>query len=507
MKKNYSVIRTLERISYYRIWLIIFSYSLIIGLLVQFFIIPNIFFKMHAGNGLIIGGDWVGYHEIAKNLAYKINSYGWQLWELRPYGQSAAGITAAIYALTISKPFILLPFYSAIMASSALILIRITEELVKNRFAAIISIIPFMIFPSNILIYNQIGKDAIYFLGAYFCIYSWILVFSNNIHKNKYLISIIFFLIGSLLMWLVRNYSIIILKNMLYIFIFLIINIIIINFIKYNTISKKLFGLIILMISLSVLNFYKLDKSDARGTVEIQADTKAGLDKSDARGTVEIQADTKAGLDKSDARGTDKFTIQESNNKDWHGLMFARDIWVKSDWLPNYIDIALLNIAILRNGYILDYTERPEIYKNTGSMIDLDQRLISAGEFLKYAPRALQIALLAPFPNDWVRDFKSVNGQRGIQLVIAIEMLVSYVCLLMLPLAIFSFWKNPYFYVPVTFSMVMLMLYAYSTPNIGTLHRLRYGFTIPLITISLGYVVSKFVNQYKLRLLTHGVER
>ena len=481
MNNFYSIIRILERVSYWRVWLMIFTYSLIFGLFFQFFILPTIFFKMHAGNGLIIGGDWVGYHEIAKNLAYSINSEGWQLWELRPYGQSAAGIAAVIYALTVSKPFVLLPIYSAIMASSALILIRISEELVKNRFAAIVSIIPFVIFPSNIAIYDQIGKDAFYFLGAYFCLYSWILVFLNDNQKNKYLIAIIFMIIGSFLMWTVRNYSIIILKNMLYLLIVLNIILFIINLIRKNSISSQISGTIVLIISSIILSFYTLDKSDPRGSLEVNVGTSAEVGTS--------------------AQSSVKFSIPEASNVDWHGLVFARDNWKKSDWLPSKIDNALLNIAILRNGYIVDFTQRSQIYKNTGSMIDLEVHLTSALEFVKYAPRALQVAFLAPFPSDWVRDLKSAHGQRGMQGVIAAEMLFSYLFLLMFPIAIYSFWKNPFFYVTVFFSMIMLMLYAYATPNIGTLYRLRYGFIVPIISISLGCAVSKFINKYKIKVI------
>lgn len=504
MKNHSYIIRALEGVSYWRIWIAIFIYSLLFGLLFQFFVLPNIFYKMHAGNGLIIGGDWVGYHEIAKQLAHIIKIDGWQMWELKPYGQSAAGIAAVVYALTISKPFVLLPLYSASMASSALILLRISEELVKSRFAAIISIIPFIFFPSNVAIYDQIGKDAIYFLGAYCCIYSWILTFSMENIKNKYISALIFITIGIFLMWIVRNYSIIVIKNMLHIFILLIIILFIVNFIRNKGVGRQVSGFIILILSLLILHLFPADNSDPRGSlvtvtgVDGTQVTGTGADGTQVAGTgADGTQVTGAGADGTQS-GVN-YAIPEVKNVGWHGLTFARTEWVKSDYLPSKIDNALLNISILRNGYLADFTNRSNIYKNTGSMVDVDEHLISASEFVKYAPRALQIALLAPFPADWVRNLNSVNGQSGIQVVIAMEMLASYVCLLMLPFAIFRLWRNPFFYITVIFSTLMLLLYAYSTPNIGTLHRLRYGFLAPIITISLGLAVSKFVYKYKVR--------
>jgi hypothetical protein len=59
-------------------------------------------------NGLI-RGDPQYYHMLASDLADRIVREGWSAWSLRPEGQGNAGITAALYAATTTKPWMVIP--------------------------------------------------------------------------------------------------------------------------------------------------------------------------------------------------------------------------------------------------------------------------------------------------------------------------------------------------------------------------------------------------------------
>ena len=101
----------------YVIGLIAFLWALTFGLLLQLFVLPYIFPDLHAGNGLLISADWVKFHQIAVELAQKINETGWDNWELRPYGQAPAGLAAAIYSFSgISNPFMYMPLNAILFA-------------------------------------------------------------------------------------------------------------------------------------------------------------------------------------------------------------------------------------------------------------------------------------------------------------------------------------------------------------------------------------------------------
>ena len=242
---------------------------------------------------------------------------------------------------------------------------------------------------------------------------------------------------------------------------------------------------------------YYVDQSDARGKLE----TEEIIFEADSTQVDSFEFDSSEVDSPKPKTKRFKYIIPDKQNIEWHGIIFAREKWQKSELLPGKIDDLFLNIGILRNGYLQDFTDRKELYKNTGSNIDVEIHLTSVTHFFKYTPRALQIGLFAPFPTDWFGDFKSAQGINSVKYIIAIETLISYICLLAFPFLIFRLWHNPFFYITLFFSLGMILLYAFATPNIGTLYRLRYGFIMPLITISLGFAISKIVNFYKLRQL------
>ena len=72
-----------------RLWLLFFAYAAIVALLVQLVLLPYVLPGLHAGNGLLIGGDWIGFHHQAAELADQVRANGWSAWRLRPDDLSA----------------------------------------------------------------------------------------------------------------------------------------------------------------------------------------------------------------------------------------------------------------------------------------------------------------------------------------------------------------------------------------------------------------------------------
>ena len=80
------------------VFLLVFAWSLIAGLFIQWAVLPALP-GLHAGHGLMNGGDWIGFHRNAVELASLMQDQGWQVWKLRPQGNAPIGITAAAYFL------------------------------------------------------------------------------------------------------------------------------------------------------------------------------------------------------------------------------------------------------------------------------------------------------------------------------------------------------------------------------------------------------------------------
>ena len=73
--------------------------------------------------------------------------------------------------------------------------------------------------------------------------------------------------------------------------------------------------------------------------------------------------------------------------------------------------------------------------------MDVHVGFYRATDVLRYLPRALQVALLAPFPTDWWRTGSLVWTSAG-RRVVAVEMLGVYPALLSL-LVVAWLWRQP----------------------------------------------------------------
>jgi hypothetical protein len=191
------------------LWLAFYLYSLIVGLLVQFVILPIIFPSAHWKDGLMVGGDWIQFYTEGVEIAKRVQQEGWSAWTLRHpiSGQAMSGIAGLSYALTgIHKPWVLLPFNAFLHASAGLILYILLRLLDISKKTALIFTIPFIIFPTSLTWVSQIHKDGLYILGMYLTFLSLALAFSNEIKKN--VISILAGVLGAFVFFTVgRGYA------------------------------------------------------------------------------------------------------------------------------------------------------------------------------------------------------------------------------------------------------------------------------------------------------------
>jgi len=129
------------------------------SILIQFVILPHVFPSLHAGHGLLKGGDWVRFHEIAANMATAIQERGWQAWELRPEGQAPAGLAAIMYVFTgVREPYVIIPVNAVVFGVATAELYKIVRATTHSGFSWI-GILPLVLFPSTVMIYGQIHKD------------------------------------------------------------------------------------------------------------------------------------------------------------------------------------------------------------------------------------------------------------------------------------------------------------------------------------------------------------
>jgi len=135
---------------------------------------------------------------------------------------------------------------------------------------------------------------------------------------------------------------------------------------------------------------------------------------------------------------------------------------------------------------------KPEARSN----IDLDVSFSSAADAIKYIPRALQIGILAPFPNHWYAEGSS-SLTTLIRRINALEMFVIYFALICLSYGWWIWRRNPRLYLVLGFSLGMILTYALVVVNIGTLTRMRYGFIMILVAFGIAGLLELINSKYK----------
>lgn len=452
----------------FKLWLLVFLITLFIIFLVQLVLLPHVFKAWHAGNGLLIGGDWLSFHRVAVEIAGSVKTEGWSAWELRPNGWLPAGIAAAVYALTIPEPWTLAPLNAAIHAITFLVAMKLLLLFTKSRHIAFLAAVPFAFLPSAMLWYTQIHRDGYNILGMLLFLYGLLLMAGPERATSKALWGFFYALVGAFAVWLVRPYS---LTIFYYTGLFLLL-IIAVWFavialkdrLQWKTLAIKFF---LIAFSLSLVNvFSSLDD--------------AGKYLADPTEVVIT--------DMIDDAGSEDAILDEVNNQT--AVDYNLNSWQYVRWVPDTLDNYLYSVAILRMEHY------PERYAHAGSAIDSDAAFYSVYDFISYLPRALQIAFLAPFPQHWL-EAGSGEETTFFRRVSAFEMVYVY---LMLVGLLYGFWrwrKRIEIYLVTVFCTVMMMPFVYGVPNIGSVYRYRYGYLMLLVALGAAVAFESIWTAYQ----------
>ena len=478
MFDNNRLLNYLEESSYLRIWLIYFTLTLMIILLVQLFLLPYIFSNWHAGDGLLVGGDWLAFHRTAVEMAEKIQVEGWSAWELWPKGWLPSGIASAIYALTWSQPWTMAPLNAAVHATTAILLLKILLVYTENRKTAIVATIPFIYFPSAMLWYTQIHRDGYYILGMLLFIHGLFLIihYEKPIYKPglKEAMGSLTLIIGVFLLWLSRPHTVIIFQYtgiLMYLFII----VVFCFFAKKGIVRWKEAFLKLLVIALllgAITPFTRSTGADKYFRDPDMFDESMNLE----------SLNNNSKYNQSLLASSKGFYLSIESTTKHRGNLIIREedfTWIRTPWLPKIVDNQLYSIAVIRSVYY------PISYGETGSGIDTEVSFNRAVDFVYYLPRALQISFLAPFPGEWFGEGTS-ETTTFFRYISAFEMSFIYLMLISLIYGLWFWRKKIELYLTLFFCTVMMLPIVYSIPNVGTIYRYRYGFL--MLLVSLGVV-------------------
>ncbi len=450
------------RLSNTKLWFFFFLYTLSISSLIQIVILPYLLPGLHAGNGLFSCSlDSTGFHKLAVELANKISLQGWSAWQLRPGGQSPAGIAAISYFFVLPDPRTLIPLSAAFHASAALILVNLMSLFVKNKLRAILCVLPFFIFPSNLQWTAQWHRDGISILGVVMILQGMVSLFRLEDYnaEGRFFInlpSVIYFSSGFALVSIMRPYILTVIFPFV---LFLFAVMVLIFFVKASTkkiswqnMVKVLFSTLFIVFIITKIDIYLCPADHSEPAISIPAASDKPLIKQ-----VMLSSSAK----------TIKLLCEEVHENQWRGVSF----------LPMVIENKLYQLAQYRKGFCC---ASPEASSN----IDQDVEFRSTKDVLAYIPRAAQIAFLAPFPSQWLckGTYRVSSFMRKMS---ACEMLIIYFTLLFLPFALWLWRKRAEMWTIFLFCAYMMLAHGLVVSNVGSLYRMRYVYIMVLVALGI----------------------
>lgn len=411
----------------WRIFLFIFLYVILAGLVLQKIVLPLT--PWHAGHGLLIGGDWLLFHDVALLHFEQVRELGWKAFELKPEGHGPSGFAALIYLLTgVIEPWILLPVNGAVYALAAVSLFRIIEALGGNRRVALYAILPMVLMPSFSMAWGQLHKDVWAIAGVLIILAFWARLFI--IRQSGIWMPLLFLVFANGILWWMRPYTL----QIIFVGQLLLLGLLILLLLKNRVYESLGLGLLAILITLIFWQFIKYNYSTRY--------TQPAQPVSDCK------------------------------------------VWVNT--LPvTFLDNKLSSLACTREGLM-------QASPNAKSNLDLNVNFTSALDVFAYVPRALQLGVWAPFPNMWFAEGTAQTSSL-FRRVAALEMGVLYlsqlgifflVVLMFLRLNSINYFHKIGIIALLLFSIFWVLIYTMATGNIGTLYRIR--FPVMILWMGLG---------------------
>ncbi len=406
----------------------VFAATILLGAILQLYLLPMVFPSLHWGHGLLVGGDWCGFHQEAERVAHAVESHGWHAWEPWPGGHWPAGAAAALYAFVgIHEPWVMLPVHGLLHAMGVMLFFVLFRHATGRPSVALLATAPYLFFPSCIMIWGQLHKDIWMIPAVLLIMLSWVsLSEPQRATVPAVLRACLLTLIALPLLIFVRPYSV-------------------------KVLFAGSFGAFLYLLGGAAwrklrhrVDFSRMWLTGALGVLALFI---LAMYMPSDRPNMDVSALSKR------QSPADRPLLQMMNAP-------ARAI------------------DSLRMGFFTTYS-------GAGSFVDRETRFDNLTDVVLYLPRALQIGLLSPWPAMWFEPAASPGG-RWMRWVSAAEMTVAY---LLLPGLLIALRRgSPAVRTLGLFCVVIVIIQSLAVPNVGTLYRMRYVFFQVLLGLGIvGY--------------------
>lgn len=508
-----------------KVGLFAFMYAMLASLAIQLVILPYVFPQLHAGNGLLLGRDWVGFHEQAVAQMQKMALGGWSEFRLRPDGDNAiTGVASFFYFLFGPHPWTLLPLNATVFAIGGMALFRMLKYLELEDNDAIIATLPYLVFPSALLQYGQIHKDVFCTTAVLVMLWSWVGLLRQERKLRQigpllaagalaqivisifrpYLLFPFLGLSVLLLLWylgrtLWRAFQFRLAGNVSGFFR-------VVKFDLGSTVILALLSSFLYLMSLSFVDIkmYPLPFESTDTKIAIPAIIWQSNESVRSADAARIISSGKFSDDEIYAELLRQYPLRTPEILASLRLEVARIkaarleaemvkaiqecrpvvILREGAFFENLINRVFLKIAVARAGF----TSSGGV--TAASNIDKGMDFCRNEDLIRYIPRAIQIALFAPFPTSWTAVEKRNSSPIEIY-ISAVEMFYCYIAYFGLLYWLVSYRRwSVALVVPIAFAVGLTLLLGLTVANVGTLYRMRFPFVMIFVSIGMAGILQ-----------------
>lgn len=441
-----------------RLWPVIFVFMLLSAAVIQIVLPPLLPSWFHPGTGMIMGTDSSENDEASRLLAGQIVTGGWSAWTAQAVTPVKVG--SALYALFWPKAWVVIPLSAAVFATAAFALFTIVAIVSGERRIAVLSILPFVLFPSNVTWSTQMLRDGFSIGGVLLLVLGWVLAL-RGAGGRSLLMAAVLVVAGAIAS---GSRGVNAQATLLAV-----------------ALGTALFTGAVIVAAISQRHVRRQAALGAAG-----AWCAVAIAFPFVTGGRPIDSESLPLPSNASSVAEDTWSASRAGlTSDPEGRLTS--FWVASPALPDRIDSALHAMALSRAGFLL-------IYPEAASNIDLDQRPGDARAVVSYLPRATQIGFLAPFPSHWIERGRSQSTTVG-RRISGIEMGAVYIAMAMLPIGAWHFRRNILFWSVMTACTSVIVLLGFVVSNIGALHRMRYPYLAIFASLALAAGLSAVADR------------
>jgi hypothetical protein len=384
-------------------------------------------------------------------MAGRIVTYGWSAWTLAVNEVVPVRVGSVLYALFWPRGWVVIPLNAALAATAALALFKIVVTVTGERRLAVLGVLPFILFPSNLTWSTQMLSDGFSICGVMLLMLGWVQASGGRQGgRRALLVAAVLVLIGAFVSG-ARGVN------------------------AQAMLAATALGTMLLTTAALV------EVSRGRGARHALASVACAwcavaLIVPFSGGGRPIDSDALPLPANAAPVQEDTWSQARSGLSDSSPDRLT-SFWHASPVLPERLDAALHAMALSRAGFLL-------IYPEAASNVDLDRRPDDAQSVIAYLPRAAQVGFLAPFPRHWFERGRWTSTTVGRRLS-AIEMMMVYGALGLLPVAAWRFRKNALLWSVMTACASLIVLLGFVVANVGALHRMRYPYLATFCALAL----------------------